>query len=677
MLAGVIFVGGSYAWLVGVRAAAPPPPTIATSVEVLDRDGRLLRPFALPDGRWRLAADPGRVDRRYVDMLIAYEDKRFYDHAGVDPLALLRAAWQFVTHGRIVSGGSTLTMQVARLLEPRPARTLEAKLAEMRRAIELEARLSKTEILKLYMILAPFGGNLEGVRAASLAWFGKEPRRLTLAEAALLVALPQSPEARRPDRQVSAAGAGRRRVIERLEKTGLFGEPEARFALAADLPATRQELPNLAFHAAEAARHERPAVAVHHLAIDAALQERLEALAAERAATLEPGSSLAMVAIDNASGDVLARISGADPRDSSRAGAVNLTRAFRSPGSTLKPLIYGMAFEDGLVHPETLIEDRPMRFGAYRPRNFDLDYQGTVPVKRALQMSLNVPAVALLQAVGPQRLASRLNAAGVELKLPPGEVPGLAVGLGGAGVTLEGLTALYAGIGNGGTVHPPRRSLDDAVLRPDTESRRILSPTASWYLAQALAGSPPPRNARGGLIAFKTGTSFGYRDAWSVGFDGLRTVGVWIGRPDGQPVPGMIGREKAAPLLFDAFARIAARPASLPAPPREALVARNGELPPPLRRFQGNEVHTGPAGAPQFAFPPSGATLDIEPSDPVPVKVRGGEGLTVFVDGVPTGRTDAAGIYFWQPAGEGFVRLTVMDAAGLSDSVSIRLRSSR
>nr|WP_255607379.1 penicillin-binding protein 1C [Ancylobacter sp. Lp-2] len=676
-MAGVIFIGGSYAWLVGVRAAAPPPPAIATSVEVLDRDGRLLRPFALQDGRWRLAADPERIDRRYVDMLIAYEDKRFYDHAGVDPLALLRAAWQFVTHGRVVSGGSTLTMQVARLLEPRPARTLAAKLAEMRRAIELEARLSKAEILKLYMSLAPFGGNLEGVRAASLAWFGKEPRRLTLAEAALLVALPQSPEARRPDRQPTAAGAGRHRVIERLEKTGLFGEAEARFALAADLPTARRELPNLAFHAAETARRERPTLSVHRLTIDAALQERLEALAAERMAMLEPGVSLAMVVVDNASGEVLARISGADPQDRSRAGAVDLTRAFRSPGSTLKPLIYGIAFEDGLVHPETLIEDRPMRFGAYRPRNFDLDYQGTVPVKRALQMSLNVPAIALLQAVGPQRLASRLNAAGVELKLPPGEVPGLAVGLGGAGVTLEGLTALYAAIGNGGDVHPPRRRLDDALMRPDVGSRKILSPVASWYLAQTLAGSPPPRNARGGLIAFKTGTSFGYRDAWSVGFDGLRTVGVWIGRPDGQPVPGMIGRERAAPLLFDALARIAVRPASLSAPPREALTVRNIELPPPLRRFQPHDTGIGTGKEPQIAFPPSGATLDIEPSDPVPLKIRGGEGLTVFVDGIPAGTTDASGVFLWQPTTEGFVRLTVMDAAGLADSVSIRLRTSR
>nr|WP_246548047.1 penicillin-binding protein 1C [Ancylobacter oerskovii] len=677
MLAGTIFAAGSYAWLAGVRAAASPPPMIATSVEVLDRNGRLLRPFTLPDGRWRLAADASQVDPRYVSMLIAYEDKRFYEHAGIDPRAILRAAWQFVTHGRIVSGGSTLTMQVARLLEPRPERTLWAKLAEMRRAIELEARLSKQEILQLYITLAPFGGNLEGVRAASLAYFGKEPRRLSLAEAALLVALPQAPEARRPDRQASAAASGRRRVIQRLEGKGLFEAAEAEFAFAAEAPAGRRALPNLAFHAAEEARQECPSATLHRLTIDMAAQERLEALAIERAATLEPGVSLAMVVVDNASGEILARVSGADPQDRGRAGAVDLTHAFRSPGSTLKPLIYGMAFEDGLVHPETLIEDRPTRFGAYRPRNFDLDYQGTVSVKRALQMSLNVPAVVLMQAVGPQRLAARLGAAGVDMRLPPGDVPGLAVGLGGAGVTLEGLATLYAGLANGGALHRARHRLEEGIAGQAVESRTILSPVASWYLAGILAGSPPPRNARGGLIAFKTGTSFGYRDAWSVGFDGRRTIAVWIGRPDGQPVPGMIGRERAAPLLFDAFARLVSRPAPLPPPPHDALVARNGDLPVALRRFQGWDGYAGASNGPRIVFPPSGATLDVEPSTPVPLKIQGGEGVRVLVDEEPAGVTDAAGLLMWQPAGEGFVRLTVMDAAGSSDSVSIRLRRSR
>ncbi|MCK0209867.1 penicillin-binding protein 1C [Starkeya koreensis] len=678
VLGTMLVAGGSTAWLAGVRAAAPPAPSPALSVEVLDREGRLLRPFALKDGRWRLKAEPGEVDRRYVDMLVAYEDRRFWQHGGVDPLALLRAAGQMLVHGRIVSGGSTLTMQVARLLEPRAGggtlAKIGAKLSEMRRAIELEARLSKREILGLYLTLAPYGGNIEGVRAASLAWFGKEPRRLTLAEAALLVSLPQAPEARRPDRNPERADLARDKVLARLAEAGLFGAPEAEFAHRAPLQARRLALPMLAAHAAEAARRERPAAREHRLAIDAVAQARLEELAGERVRELGPGVSLAMVMVDNASGEVLARVSGADPLDAARAGAVDLTRAQRSPGSTLKPFIYGLAFEDGLAHPETLIEDRPARFGAYRPRNFDREYQGTVSVRQALQLSLNVPAVVLLQAVGPQRLASRLGQSGFALKLPPGEVPGLAVGLGGAGISLDALAGLYGGIADGGMAHPLRERLDGGTTGGE-RARRLMSPVAAWYLADTLAGTPAPRNERAGRIAFKTGTSFGYRDAWAVGFDGRRTVAVWVGRPDGQPVPGMIGREAAAPILFEAFARLMTRPAPFGPVPGEAIVARNAELPPPLRRFGRMAGQIGEGVGPRIAFPPDGASLEREADEPLALKVSGGTGrLTVFVDGVPAGEPANAATFFWQPAGAGFVRLTVMDAVGSSDSVTLRIR---
>lgn len=678
LLGGLLLSGGSYAWVVGVRAAAPPVADIATSVEVLDREGRLLRPFALPDGRWRLAATPGDVDRRYLDMLVAYEDRRFYQHLGVDPLALIRAAGQMLVSGRIVSGGSTLTMQVARLMEPRAERSLAAKWRQMKRAIELEARLSKREILALYLALAPFGGNIEGVRAASLAYFGKEPRRLTLAEAALLVALPQAPEARRPDRNQAAAARARAQVLARLEETGLYGAAEIAFAQRAPIPAQRQAMPMLAAHAAEAARAERPSQASHRLAIDAPAQARLEELAAERLRTLGPKVSLALMMVDNASGEVLARVSGGDPLDAGRAGAVDLTRAIRSPGSTLKPFIYGLAFEDGVAHPDTLIEDRPVRFGAYRPRNFDRDYQGTVPVRQALQLSLNVPAVVLLEAVGPQRLAARLGSAGFGLHLPAGEVAGLAVGLGGVGMSLEALAGLYAGVANGGTPHHLRARLDEGVTGAG-EAPRLMSEVAAWYLADALAGTPAPKNERAGRIAFKTGTSYGYRDAWAVGFDGRRTIAVWVGRPDGQPVPGMIGREAAAPILFEAFSRLVSQPAPLRAAPRGAIVARNAELPPPLRHFGRNAGQLASAEGPRIAFPPDGASLERGEGEALPLKVSGGSGgLTVLIDGVPAilagGGPAGAATYFWQPAGSGFVRLTVMDAAGASDSVVLRIR---
>jgi penicillin-binding protein 1C len=258
-----------------------------------------------------------------------------------------------------------------------------------------------------------------------------------------------------------------------------------------------------------------------------------------------------------------------------------MTRAIRSPGSTLKPFIYGMAFEDGFVHPESLIDDRPVRFGNYAPENFDMTFQGTVPVRKALQLSLNVPAIVLLDRVGASRLSARLKQAGGTLILPKDETPGLAMGLGGVGVTLTDLTSLYAGIARGGTTMRLRERMDET--RGEGDGRRLLDRVAAWQVGNVLLGTPPPDNAVRNRIAFKTGTSYGYRDAWSVGFDGRMTIGVWVGRPDGAPVPGMLGRTAAAPVLFDAFARSGKLPAPLPAPPKGVLVAANAKLPLPLR----------------------------------------------------------------------------------------------
>ena len=279
-----------------------------------------------------------------------------------------------------------------------------------------------------------------------------------------------------------------------------------------------------------------------------------------------------------------ARVASSDYFDLSRAGQVDMTQALRSPGSALKPFIYGLGFEDGLIHPETLIDDRPIRFGSYAPENFDLSFQGTVTVRRALQLSLNVPAVAVLDRVGASRFTARLAQAGGALVLPRGEVPGLAMGLGGVGVTLNDLVMLYAGVARLGNTIALTERMDDAGEPP--QPRRLMEPVAAWYVGNAMLGTPPPENAAGGRIAFKTGTSYGYRDAWAVGFDGKRTIGVWVGRPDGAPVPGLIARSAAAPILFDAFARTGSLPAALPAAPRGTLVAATSRLPPPLQRFR-------------------------------------------------------------------------------------------
>jgi penicillin-binding protein 1C len=668
------------AWWIVSLGPAPLGNEIAFSSRVVDRDGRLLRAYATGEGRWRLPARSADVDPRFFDLLFAYEDKRFRAHHGVDPRALGRAAVQLAGSGRTRSGGSTLTMQVARLLEPRGSRSFVAKIRQIVRAIQIERALTKDEILSLYLALAPYGGNIEGIRAASLVYFGKEPRRLSLGEAALLVALPQSPEGRRPDRSVEAAHAARNRVLDRFAVLGSVPADEIALAKAEPMPAGRRPMPMLAPHAADRAIADAAPGSEARLTVDADLQKTSEALARERARTLALtlGSdiSLAILVVDNATGEVRAHVGSPDYFDLRRAGQVDLTQALRSPGSTLKPFIYGLGFEDGFIHPETLIDDRPTRYGAYTPQNFDFTFQGTVTVRKALQLSLNLPALAVLDQVGASRLAARLTQAGATLVLPEGEAPGLAIGLGGVGIRLSDLVMLYGGIARLGTVLPLRERMDLAFRKAD--GGRLMEPVAAWYVSNVLIGTPPPDNGAPARIAFKTGTSYGYRDAWSVGFDGRYTIGIWVGRPDGAPVPGLVGRVAAAPILFDAFARLPALPVPLPRAPQGVLATTSAKLPPPLRHFQARDRVGDVAQAKlHILFPPDGARLELSAVDsnpaPVPLKVAGAVApLTVLVNGVPA-LSQPRGSLFFQPDGPGFARVTVIDGSGAADSVVVRL----
>jgi penicillin-binding protein 1C len=650
------------------------------STSVIDRNGKLLRAYAMADGRWRLPVDARTgVDPGYLKLLLAYEDRRFRSHAGVDPLALGRAALQLVVRGHIISGGSTITMQLARLMEPRRERSVTAKLRQMVRALEIERQLSKDQILDLYLALAPFGGNLEGVRAASIGYFGKEPKRLSLAEQAVLVALPQSPETRRLDRYPETARAARNRVLDRMVEEGAVSRDDAAQAKAVAVPRLRKPMPILAPHSADQAVANVKEAPVIALTLDSNLQKVLEALARDRALALGPDISIGIVAVDNESGDVLAHVGSPDYFDERRAGQVDMTRAVRSPGSTLKPFIYGLAFEDGFVHPESLIDDRPIRFGSYAPENFDMSFQGTVPVRKALQLSLNVPAIELLDRVGASRLSSRLKQAGANLVLPKDEVPGLAMGLGGVGITLQDLVQLYSGIARLGSTKPLR----EIVWKDDVrEQLRLMDQAAAWQVGNVLIGTPPPENAAHNRIAFKTGTSYGYRDAWSVGFDGRITIGVWVGRPDGAPAPGLVGRTAAAPILFDAFARTGKLPAPLPRAPKGTLVASNVKLPLPLRRFRpvGELVRTGGEQALRIQFPLNGSRIDAASSgearfSALPVKVAGGVlPMTMLVNGVSVGEIDGRRQRLIDPPGAGFVRLTVQDATGAADTVVVRIQ---
>ena len=652
----------------------PPPLGQASdmSPEVLDRQGRILRVFTNASGRWRMRIDNAQIDPRLTAMVVAYEDKRFWRHGGVDFLSLARAAGQLAVNGHIVSGGSTITMQLARLIEPRARRSLGAKLRQIVRAWQIERRLSKPEILSRYLTLASYGGNIEGVRAAALAYFGKSPALLSPAQAALLVALPQAPEARRPDRNRKAARKARNKVLDRMAGKGVLEGREVEVAKRTPIP-RRRALPGLAAHLAQSARQREPDNNQIVTTLSAPLQRRLEALARQAAANVDKRASVAIMVADHATGEVLAQVGSPGYLDAARAGAIDMTAALRSPGSTLKPLIYGLAFETGRAHPATLIEDRPTSFTGYAPRNFDFTYQGTVTMREALEKSLNIPAVTVLDAVGPARFMARLRQAGVAAQLPGDTPAGLAVGLGGLGVTLRQLVGLYAGIARGGQVI-------ELIWQPRTKplpekAAQVLEPVAAWYVTDILRGTPPPAVAASGRIAFKTGTSYGYRDAWAIGYDGRTVIGVWTGLAGGGPISGLSGRRSAAPTLFDAFRRLDAAPAPFRKSPPGARITDTAGLPTALQRFR-NPNRAGifeTAEKLEIVFPPTDARVDLGLPDNgsapslLALKARGGKlPLTWYANGRPLASRPRRRNANWLPDGPGFATLSVVDAAGRS-----------
>ncbi len=643
-----------------------PPLALETSVEVLAASGQLLRAFTVADGRWRLALASERVDPGYLAMLIGYEDRRFFEHRGVDPLALARALWQAVSSGRRVSGGSTLTMQVARLLEDGSTGSWTGKLRQIRLALALERVLSKDEILSLYLHHAPMGGNLEGVRAGALAWFGKEPGRLTEAEAALLVALPQAPSLRSPDLHPEGARVARDRVLTRSAAVGVISADAARAALREALPSVRRPFPAHAPHVADRLRSVEPERQVHRTTIDAQLQAALEELAADALRDLPPQATLALLVVELESGSIRASVGSADYTSDARRGFVDMTQALRSPGSTLKPLVYGLAFSDGIAHPETLLNDRPASYAGYAPRNFDHTFRGPVSAREALHASLNLPVVELTHALGPARLMAALRQAGIQAEVP-GDTPGLAVSLGGVGMSLEGLVQLYAGIARGGEALA--LSLVEGAAQPRA---RLVTPAAAWHLGAILAGTPRSARLPDWPLAFKTGTSHGHRDALALGFDGAFAVGVWAGRADGAPVPGMYGAEVAAPLLFETFARLGERPAALPPAPPGTLIASSAELPAPLRQFGTRLVQT--EDAPRLTFPPDGAALAPLAGGILTRVERGRAPFTWFANGAPVLLASHEREARLDLEGPGFVTLAVVDAEGRSARVQVELR---
>ena len=658
------------------------------SPEVIARDGTLLRPFLSKDGYWRLKTSVRQVDPRYIALLKAYEDKRFDSHFGVDPLAAARAAFQLATTGHIVSGASTLTMQAARLLEPGRTRGFLTKLRQMARAVQLEERFSKDQILSIYLTLAPFGGNLEGVRAASLAYFGKEPSHLDLSEAATLVALPQSPEHQRPDRHAIRAKAARDKILARMIEDAVVTRSDARVAMREGVASQRLAMPLIAPHlAARLARTDKSPRIV--TTVDASLQAALERMARNEQAYVSDGGSLAIVVASNKTHAVLAYVGGTDYWGAS--GQIDLAHRARSPGSSLKPFIYGLAFDDLILHPQSMMVDQPVNFGDYAPRDFSGGFQGAVTATDALRESLNVPAVMVLDRVGPLRFTLALSNAGAHLAFPTrDDAPTLPVALGGLGISLADITMLYTGIADGGTAQP-LRYLKDA---PQGAPHRLFGKVAAYYLREILDGVTLPEGwamgqglARHRNIGFKTGTSYGFRDAWSVGFSDDYTVGVWVGRADGAPRPGHVGRETAGPLLLKTFGLLPPDRSAPPPVPAGAILAHStAELPAGLRVFRREaapqpvqETHIPP---PSISFPPNGATVplpDARATDKtIALKANGGrEPLTWLVDGRLIGSFSRFQPVLLTPSGEGFARITVVDASGRSDTAQVRFKRLR
>ena len=640
---------------------------------VIDRNGQWLHAFANNDGRWRFEAKLEEIDAGFVERLVLIEDKRFWSHWGVDPLALMRASVSSVKAGRIVSGGSTITMQTARLLEPRP-RNLGAKAAEMMRALQLERRLTKKEILELYLTLAPYGGNVEGVRAASLVYFDKEPGRLTDAEQALLIALPQAPEARRPDLRSNNAQIARKDVLAKLANIGAITEQQSDEANEATLPQSRRAFERQAYHATQrlAQFHPQPVI---QSTIDAALQTRAEAILSTHAKRFADGATASMLIVENETRAVRAAVGSSGLN--AKGGWIDLTAATRSPGSTLKPFIYALAFEDGRAGPDTVIEDMPRSFGGYTPENFDRTFRGEVRVREALQHSLNLPAVRALESVGAMRFSSLMGAAGVVLKTPERaeKKTGLALALGGAGVTAQEIATLYAALGDDGAVKP--LVWKAAEENTEGEAFQLFSAETAARVsailadAPALAGRAPANLSRQATqVAFKTGTSYGYRDAWAAGHGGGYTVVAWIGRADGAPRPGETGRKAAAPLLFDIFDMLA-RERDLRHDPNQPLKQKNSSA--LLAQFDA-PMRLRP---PEIIFPRNGVEVFMASDNRgFALAARGGGAdYRWYVDGEPLDREKLGGRVIWKPDQAGFYNLTVVDKNGRSARSKVRVVS--
>lgn len=548
---------------------------IPVSPAVTTREGRLLLQTVARDGQWRMPVKLSKVSKWLTCATIAAEDERFWQHPGVDPIAALRAAYQNATNLRIVSGASTLTMQVCRMTAPAD-RTLLNKLCESFRALQLERILTKEEILTQYFNDAPYGGNIRGAEAAALRYFGKHAADLALDEAALLAGLPQSPEKLRPDRHPRAAQLRRKWVLERMvELHAITPDQAAAAASAAIVLNTPANIPHpKAVAWAALARRPRGG----RTTIDAALQQEVERIVDEKTNRLPPSTQAAVVVIDIETAEIRAWTAAADTTDPV-SGQVDGVLARRSPGSALKPFIYATAFESQRLAPDTLLLDAPIERTGWKPHNFSPEYLGEVRADVALRKSLNIPAILLTEQIGLTRCVETLKSCGVSIPVGDAHRAGLALAVGGSEVSLLDLTNGYATIGRGGIFRKPILFSDEPSPSMPALSENVCA-TVSDILStdrRSPAGEDPSNPA---WFMWKTGTSSGRRDAWAVGHNTRFAVGVWVGRFSGAGNHGYVGRPAAEPILAAIFRLPAIR--QMTPPPAPAMWTVVNPLPKPV-----------------------------------------------------------------------------------------------
>ncbi len=524
---------------------------------VTANDGTVIHAFLTKDQKWRMMTEPNEISPQLKKAILYKEDKWFYYHYGVNPFALMRAGFNNLFHLKRTSGASTITMQVTRLIQPKE-RTYFNKISEMFRATQLELHYSKDEILQMYLTLVPYGGNIEGIKAASLLYFGRMPDKLSVAQITTLAIIPNRPISLKPGKKNDAIVKARNKWLRRMKEDKIFSQRDLDDALLEPLEAKRQDAPQQFPHFAIRMKQLYSGKPIIKTTLNRFSEEKITAIAYNYSKRLKAYNinNAAVLVINNKTRKVEAYLGSPDATDNEHNGQVDGVTAVRSPGSTLKPLVYALAFDKGLATPKTVITDVPVNFDGYSPENFNSKFNGNVTVEKALAFSLNIPAVKTLNQLGIATLTDKLKQAGFNQIIKDEKKLGLSTVLGGCGVSLEELTSLYSTFAHEG------KFTQTKFLKEDTTQQTVelISPASSFMISEiltTLTRPDLPNNYQSGMhipkIAWKTGTSYGRRDAWSIGYNANYTIGVWIGNFSGEGVPELTGADMATPLLFEIF----------------------------------------------------------------------------------------------------------------------------